>query len=81
MICPNCGSKNVRVQVINEVKEKRKKGVAYWLIIGWWLEPLLWLFLTLPKLLVALFSKKTKLKSKQKSIAVCQDCGNRWEIK
>jgi len=80
MKCPKCGSENVTIQAVTEVKEKRKKGLLYWLFIGWWWELFAWIFLTLPKLLIALFSKKTKIKSKTRSVAVCQNCGKRWNV-
>lgn len=81
MTCPKCGSENVSVQMVTEVKEKRKKGVLYWLLVGWWWEPLAWLFLTLPKLIIALFGRKKKVVSKTRKMAVCQSCGHTWEIK
>lgn len=80
MTCPKCKSQNVNIQAVTTVKEKRKKGLFYWLFIGWWWELLAWLFLTIPKLLVALFSKKTKTVSKVHSEAVCQNCGYRWKV-
>ena len=54
MTCPKCKSENIQVQAVNEVKEKRKKGLLYWLFIGWWWELIAWLFLTLPKLIIAI---------------------------
>jgi transcription elongation factor Elf1 len=81
MVCPKCGSENVTVQMVTEIKEKRKKGLLYWIFIGWWWEIFAWLFLTLPKLLVAIFSKKTKVVSKTTKQAVCQSCGHSWEVK
>jgi len=81
MKCPNCGSENVNVQVVTEVKEKKKKGILYWIFVGWWWEPIAWLFLTLPKLIIAIFSKKTKVVTTNHKEAVCQDCGHSWTIK
>lgn len=78
MTCPNCGSENVCVQAIGVTKTKRK-GCLYWLIFGWWLQPLLWIFFTLPMLLIKLFAHK-KITTKTETIAVCQDCGNRWNV-
>lgn len=52
--CPQCGSQNVNVQVASLVQHK-KKGCIYRLFIGWWLELLLWLCLTIPMLLFKLF--------------------------
>ena len=81
MKCPKCKSENVTVQVVTEVKEKKKKGVLYWICIGFWWEPLSWLFLTLPKLILSLFSKKTKTVTKKYKEAVCQNCGHSWIVK
>ena len=80
MVCPKCGSENVTVQMVTEVREKRKKGLLYWLLVGWWWEFFAWIFLTLPKLLVAIFSKKTKTVSTTTKQAVCQDCGHNWKV-
>ena len=80
MICPKCKSTYVTVQTVNEVNlQKKKKSMAYWLFIGWWLEPTLWLFFTLPMLIITIFKpKKYKTKNKVKTICVCQNCGNTW---
>jgi len=78
MTCPKCKSESVTVQAVAITKNKGK-GCIYWLIIGWWLEPLLWIFLTIPMLLCALFGGK-RVKTKVKNVAVCQACGNRWNI-
>jgi len=80
MVCPKCKSEHINVQVVTEVNEKRKKGLGYWLFVGWWWEPFAWLFLTLPKLLIAIFSKKTKTVSKTHKEAICQSCGYSWKI-
>lgn len=81
MTCPKCKSENVVVQAVTVVKEKRKKGWLYWLCIGWWWEIFAWIFLTLPKLLIALFSKKTKTVSRVHSEGVCQSCGYRFRVR
>ena len=78
MRCSKCGSNNVNVQAISIVKNK-KHGCLYWLCVGWWLEPIMWLFLTLPWLIIKIF-KPNKVKTKVKGYAVCQDCGNRWQV-
>ena len=82
MNCPKCGSENTNVQIVTESKLKNKYySIFYWIFIGWWLELCLWIFLTVPRLLIALFGhKKQKLVTKQKSIAVCQKCGYHWNI-
>lgn len=78
MKCVKCGSENVTVQAVTTVKSK-KHGCIYWLFIGWWLEPIMWIFLTLPWLFIKIF-KPNKVKSKINSIAVCQNCGKHWKI-
>ena len=79
--CKKCRSYNVNVQVATEVKEVKKKGCGYWLLIGWWLETLELIFFGFWKLLHIVLGKHTKIESKTKSYAVCQDCGYRWEVK
>ena len=66
--------------MLSDVHEKRKKGLLYWLFIGWWWEPLLWIFLTIPKLIFAIFGRKTKVVTKTYKMAVCQNCGHSWKI-
>ena len=83
MVCENCRSNNVNVQIITEQKLVNKHhGILWWLFIGWWWIIIKWVFLTLPALIVAIFvGKKKKIKNIQKKIAVCQNCGNSWEVK
>lgn len=82
MKCPKCESENVNVQMVTETKLKTKHhSILYWILIGWWLEIILWLFLTIPRLLAAMFGhKKQKLVTKHKSVAVCQNCGYNWNV-
>jgi hypothetical protein len=82
MRCPKCGSENVTVQMVAETRVKKKSGLVYWLLIGWWLEPILWIFFTVPRLLFALFKpRRHKTKTVYSSMCVCQNCGNRWKVK
>lgn len=83
MICPKCGSDNVTVQMVstNELKKKRH-GIFYWLLIGWWLKPILWVCLTMPMIIIKIFRpKKYKMITKHNSMCVCQNCGNSWSAK
>lgn len=80
MICPKCGSGNVNVQVVGITKSKGK-GCMYWLFIGWWLETILWLCLTIPMLFAKLFGGGKKVKTKVQSHAVCQNCGHSWKVR
>lgn len=78
MVCKKCNSNNVTMQAVSETKRKRK-GFIYWLFIGWWLEMFMWLFLTLPWLIIKIFKPKNN-KSKITSMAVCQGCGYSWKV-
>ncbi len=82
LVCAKCENNNISYQVINEVEFKRKgRGCLYWLIIGWWLEILLWFFLTIPRLLFLLFGgKRQKAINLTKKMAVCQNCGYSWKV-
>lgn len=82
MTCPKCNSTNVNVNVINEVKLKNQHhGIIWWICVGWWWLPIKWLCLTLPALLAKIFiPKKQKAINVQKTMCVCQDCGNSWQI-
>ena len=77
MVCKKCNSNNVAIQAVSVSKRKRK-GILYWLFIGWWLEIFMWLFLTLPWLIIKIFKPK-KHKDKITSMAVCQSCGYSWK--
>ena len=81
MQCPNCGSENVSVQMVTETQLVDKHhGIIWWICIGWWWIFIKWLVFTLPALIVKIFApKKQKLKQKQKSVCVCQNCGYHWE--
>ena len=82
MNCPKCGSSNVNVQMVSESKLKTKHhGILYWICCVWIFDLLLWIFLTIPRLIVAIFGgKKQKLVTKHRSVAVCQSCGNNWKV-
>ena len=82
MICPKCNSENVTFQVVNESQLVTKHhGIIWWVLIGWWWIFIKWIFLTIPALLAAIFvGKRKKIKNIQKKIAVCQSCGNTWNI-
>ena len=80
MTCKKCGSNNVNVQMVSEINRKKKKrGILYWVLGGWIIELLLWIFLTLPMLIIKIFKPK-KYESKVTKQAVCQACGNSWTI-
>ena len=80
MKCPVCGSENVNVQIVTETELKNKHhGVVWWLCIGWWWVPILWLFFTIPALIIKIFApKKQNLKQRNETVRVCQNCGHKW---
>lgn len=73
MICPKCGSENVTIQAITNVKVKNRGcfGWLMWIILA---------CLTFGLILIIPLATNTKSKSTTHSEAVCQNCGNRWKI-
>jgi hypothetical protein len=71
--CPNCGSHNVAVQAVTET-ETRHRGCFRWL---------LWLVLaviTLGLILLIPLLTNSKTRSHTRTVAVCQNCGHRWDV-
>lgn len=70
MKCPRCGSENVQVQAVSEIKSRGCFTVLLYIIllfvpiVGW----------------IALFMLLRGQKSKTVNYAVCQTCGNRWKV-
>ena len=79
MVCPKCGSTYVNVNVINEVHEKPRHGVLWWIFIGWWWRILWFLFFGLWYILWRALRGGPKTVNVQKTICVCQNCGHSWE--
>lgn len=83
MNCPKCNSNNVSIQIVNESKLVTKHhGIIWWLCIGWWWVFTKWLIFTTPALIFKIFGigKKQKIKNKTTKKAVCQSCGNVWNV-
>lgn len=82
MTCSKCGSENVSIQMVQDMKLKKKHhGIFYWLFFGWLIDMMLWIFLTIPMLIIKIFrGKKQKLVTKQRKMAICQNCGNQWQL-
>ena len=82
MKCNKCGSENVTCQVVTEVKMTNDHhGVLWWLLIGFWWIPVKWIMFTVPALILSIFKpKRQKIKQKNVTMCVCQNCGNRWKI-
>ena len=77
MKCPKCGSENVSIQAIQTSgKMKTNKRGCLWTIGRWTLIVCtlgLWL-------LVGKSNGKGKMKYTNKNRAICQNCGNSWNI-
>lgn len=83
IICPKCNSTNINIQVVNEAHLKTAHhGILWWIFIGWWWIIIKWIIFTVPALIFKIFGigKKKKIVNKTKKIAVCQSCGNSWNI-
>lgn len=73
ILCPKCGSGNVLIT--NEMKIKTEhRG-----LIGWMLWILL-AFLSFGLILIIPLITNSKVKSKNKKVLICQNCGNKWSI-
>lgn len=77
MRCRKCGSSNVTVQAVNQVKDAHH-GVIWWVLLGWWWVPIKWIFFTFWAFLFKLFGRRRQ-KNIVKSFYVCQRCGYHWE--
>ncbi len=64
MKCPKCGSD--RIELTTAVITKKRRGLLWWLFIGWWLMMLIGIF-------VFLFRRGTKTKNITKYN--CMNCG------
>lgn len=73
MKCKKCGSENINIQAITNVKTKHR-GCLGWCI---------WLLLavcTFGLILIIPLLTNSKTKSKTHKEAICQDCGYSWKI-
>lgn len=73
MFCKKCGNKNVISHVVTNVKTKHRG------IIAWFMWILLALC-TCGLILIIPLITNSKIKSKNHTEAVCQDCGHRWKV-
>ncbi len=78
MTCPKCNSENVNVQAVSIMKNKRG-SFLYFILIGWFIDLMLWIFLTLPMLIFKIFRPK-KIKTSVRKMAICQSCGYSWKV-
>ena len=89
MQCPKCKSENVNISreqtgTIGGARTYGKKhhGLIYWIFVGWWI----WIYKIIFIPFSILFGKRKKTntlmaqKTFNKTVAICQDCGNVWKI-
>lgn len=69
MVCPKCGSNNVIVQAVAEQKKRGCISILFYIILACTVVGLI--------ILIPLLRGN---KSKTKTYAVCQNCGNRWKV-
>lgn len=81
MICPRCGSDHVNVmteQVSGKSKTRGKHMGILWRLGRLFLIIMtcgLWLLVGKRK-----ETQKTKMKYKNQTVAICQNCGNKWVV-
>lgn len=77
MTCPKCGSENVTVTVEQTNAKTRNRGNGCLWSLGRWTLIIctcgLWL-------LVGRRKGSGKTKYTNKTVAICQNCGNRWYV-
>ena len=73
MVCNKCGSNNINVQAVTNVKTKSRGclGWFFWILI---------IICTFGLVIIIPLLTNSKTKSKTHSEAVCQNCGNRWKV-
>lgn len=72
--CPKCGG-NLNYQLHSTSIAQNRHGFIYWILIGWWLHPVLYFFATLPMIIWRIIRPNRKQKSISKTVGVCQNCG------
>ena len=80
-VCPKCGSNKINYQLVSNTRTKNR-SIGWWIyfvIIGWFIELMMWLFATIPMLLIRIFHKG-KIETKSETMAICQNCGNTWKV-
>lgn len=77
MICPKCGSEGVNVQMVQTSAKSSTKGKGILFTIG---RRLLIIFTLGLWLLFGKKKAKTTTKFTNKKVALCQKCGEQWDL-
>lgn len=79
MECPNCGSTNVSVQIIEKGQETKHKGIGLGGHVNNAARAVTAVgTLGMSNLLWKKSEGHNKTKTKSTTVAVCQECGNTW---
>lgn len=82
MICPKCGSDNIRIEVVNTIQLKRKRNWFYWICGLWIIDMFLWIGFFLFRLIIQLLKGKSyKTTNKIEKHLICNNCGYDGKIK
>ena len=82
LCCPTCGSTNVQVQLVEQGQQTTKKGVGFGGHVNNTARALTAIGTLGMSNLVWKKSKGTnKTKTVHATVAICQYCGNSWEVK
>lgn len=73
MKCPKCGSENTNVQIVNTKIKTNHTGIIHAVVRLTLIFCTCGLWLLVP-------SRKSNSKIKNKSMAVCQNCGHHWNV-
>lgn len=79
MECPNCGSTNVNVQIIEKGQQTKRKGIGLGGHVNNAARAVTAVgTLGMSNLLWKKSEGNNKTKTKSATVAVCQECGNTW---
>lgn len=73
MVCPKCGSENIKIEAITETKTKHRSCLGW---IGW----ILLAICTLGLILIIPLLTNGKTRSKTHTEAICQNCDHHWKV-
>lgn len=81
MKCPDCGSENVQIQLMEQGQQTTKKGVGFGGHVNNAARGMTAIMTLGASNLVWKKSKGTnKTKTINATVGICQNCGNMWEI-
>lgn len=88
MVCPKCGSTNVNVQAVGNVKSRGGVGsqrawLLYWLCFGWAIDLMLYCcIIGFFGFTIHHYLKKRAYRTKTdvETYALCQECGHKYKV-